>query len=137
MIDRREAEAERLEQERERAIAAADIEDGIAANQRREKAAAAGEEAIEQRDRAEAVPMVPAGLRGGGFGLGAVEYCLKFQSVLDHLANFQGVQKRTFPDQAPDGCERHSTIMVRKLAGPEGRAAGRGKVSAIPFVLRW
>ena len=62
VIDGADAAAERLEEEGEISIAAAEIEHGKVADQRLEKAVAAGEQAIQVGQGAEAVPGIPAGI---------------------------------------------------------------------------
>ena len=91
VIDGADAAAERFEEEGEIAIAAAEIEHREVADEGFEKAVAAGEQAIEQGQGAEAVPGIPAGIGRGELVLGAAQALLEVESAGERCRGFRVV----------------------------------------------
>src|ERR1035438_7572237 len=107
VIDGADAAAERFEQEGKVAIPAAQIEHRQVADERLEIAVAAGEQALEQSDGAEAVPGVPSGIGRREFAPDAAQAILEGQSAGGEVADFELLDERPRAQAPLPVCERH------------------------------
>ena len=107
IIDGADAAVERFEEEGEIAIAAAEIEHRAVADQGLEIPAAAGEQAVEQRQVAEAVPGIPAGIGLGEFAFDAAQALFEIESAGDDVADFELLDDRPGTQAPFPGCQGH------------------------------
>ena len=94
IVDGADAVAERLEEEGEIAVAAADIEHRVRAEHGVEERGGAGEHLVEQGEGAETVPRIPAGVGDGDFALAAAQGFLEGDGARDQVADFELLDER-------------------------------------------